>query len=74
MHIAQNNTINWIHNSKNISDSTNFNTSSDGRYLIIRNVTEGTIGDYGCRIVLNDETYIEGMSYNVTPFGKCMNV
>jgi hypothetical protein len=66
MHVDDYSNIYWTFNSKNISGYTPYNTSSDGRQLLIRNVTAERIGEYGCCIVLNGTTFIEGMTYNVT--------
>jgi hypothetical protein len=68
MHAGKYSNIYWTFNSRNISDSILelYNTSSDGRELLIRNVTAERIGEYGCCIVLNGTTFIEGMTYNVT--------
>jgi hypothetical protein len=65
MHVDDYSNIYWTFNSKNISGYTPYNTSSDGRQLLIRNVTAERIGEYGCCIVLNGTTFIEGMTYEV---------
>ena len=43
--------------------------SSNGRELVIHNVTASTAGDYGCVIELNSGTLVEGDTYSMQPLG-----
>ena len=62
--------INWTFNSHRILGGFDtYSVSSNGRELVILNVTASTAGDYGCGIELNSGTLVEGDTYSMHPLG-----
>ena len=70
LHILQFRGIHWIFNSHHILGGFDtYAVSSNGRELVIHNVTARTAGDYGCGIELNSGTLVEGDTYSLDPLG-----
>ena len=70
LHILQFSGINWIFNSHHILGGFDtYAVSSNGRELVILNVTARTAGDYSCGIELNSGTLVEGDTYSLHPLG-----
>ena len=70
IHILQFRGIYWIFNSHRILGGFDtYAVSSNGRELVIHNVTASTAGDYGCGIELNCGTLVEGDTYSMYPLG-----
>ena len=71
MYVGNYRNIYWLFGSHNTSGFTPYNTTKNGRELVIHNVTTNTTGDYGCCIELNNTngTLVGGETYRMIPLG-----